>query len=129
MKRRTPKGWRVVEWDKLLDGRANPRLKIINCPALVSRYAVLVFLHEVGHVVLKHCDDPTIPEYLCEFEAEQWAIKAARAEGITVPHNYSEDARYTIKCLVEKEMDHDPDIDIEDAVLRYIDPDNWKMAA
>lgn len=126
VRRYLPKGWRVVEWDKQLDGYADPLTRTVRVPRLVTRYALCVFMHEIGHVVLGHCRDMTAYEWHQEFEAEEWARKQMAGCGVSMPNAYREDSRYTIRCMVEKAMNHDDDLEVDDEVLKFCYPDNWR---
>jgi hypothetical protein len=129
VRRRTPKGWKVIEKPHAdYHGRATSD-RVIVCPRLDERDALLIFLHEAGHVVLGHLDDPTVPDWKAEYEADQWAMKAMRAEGVAVPERARGVQRHMVRCYVEKAQDKDPDLEIDDEILRYCYPDNWKLAA
>ncbi len=126
VRRRTPKGWTVRETCDSWSGMADPFTKKIHCPPLHNRHALLIFLHEVAHVVLGHCDDPTVPTWRKEYEAERWATDAARGDGIAVPISYLGGARYDVACHIEKAIDKDPDLEVDDDALTFAFPDSWR---
>lgn len=127
VRRRTPKGWRVSECVHPYDhGSAGKGGNVIRCLPVVDRDSLAFFLHEVGHVVCGHCDDPSVPGWLAEYEADTWAFAALRAEGIAVSERYRGLARHNVRCYIEKERGKDPDADIEDAALKFAYPDNWR---
>jgi hypothetical protein len=60
----------------------------IAAPRPFTRRGLYVYLHEVAHVVLRHCD-PTVRVRLAsserEEQAEKWAQQAMRRHGLAVP--------------------------------------------
>lgn len=128
VKYRTPKGYRVIEHrDPHGGGKAQDEPKTIYCPPLRDRYALGVFLHEVGHVLLGHFKTD-IPTWREEYEAEQWAIKAMQADGVRVPDEIRGAARHNVRCHCEKALAKDPDAEIDLEVLKFAFPDSWREA-
>lgn len=87
-----PSGWKIVyepfpDQDAL--GMADPDSKTIYIPRRKSVEVLLLFLHEVAHVVLGHT---RVYEYhymedmgwRFELQAEQWAIRIARKSRVWV---------------------------------------------
>jgi hypothetical protein len=80
-----PEGW-TVRLHKRLSGRCFLTEKLIVAPRPVTRRAMHIFLHEVGHAVL-HVRPTRKPRHVEELEAEQWAFAKMRELGIAVPAN------------------------------------------
>lgn len=64
-------------------------------PAPVTRRALYFYLHEIGHIVLGHCDgrDRRLRAWQREQEAERFAQVRMRAHGIPVPRREIRDGR------------------------------------
>lgn len=130
---RTPKGWRVYErvTKGFIEGRVWLKLKKIECPPLNTRFALCIFLHEVGHIALGHFidDERVTPIWREEWEADRWATSACRSEGIAVPHEYTEYRRECLRDGVEKAWGADKHAEIDADVLRFAYPDTWRKVA
>lgn len=129
--KRLPRGYKLKERLPTddLEGYASSEPKRIVCPPLIDRFALGVFLHEVGHVVLGHLRSDDLPGWREEYEAEQWAMKAMRAEGFRVSDEFAGRARHNVRCCIEKALDKEPDCVIDEEVLRFAFPDTWREAA
>jgi hypothetical protein len=77
----TPPNLQIV-YRKKLTGCAWVRGRKIAVPRPITRRALHVYLHEVGHVVLNHVHDK--PVHVQEFEAEQWAFAIMQREGVAI---------------------------------------------
>jgi hypothetical protein len=77
--------------------------KILYVPRPESREALFIFLHECAHHHLGHCKlGYREPLWRQEFEAERWAIKTMREEGLCVPRSMIAEAkRYVAECADE----------------------------
>jgi hypothetical protein len=99
----------------------------ITTEPLVSREALFTFLHECGHVHCRHIShDGQIPDWREEYEADQYAIKAMRAEGYAVPRPRHKHGQKIVRGLIaaaNKKGDH---VDDEE-VLRYAFGRNWRQ--
>lgn len=126
VKRWTPKGFKIRDTADPWEVSCINTNKTIVCPPLVDRYALGCFLHEVGHFILRHFD-ANIPRWQEEYEADQFAMRTMRDEGIAVPAELVTQARYNVRCMIEKAMLADPDLDVDDNVLRFAYPDNWRV--
>jgi hypothetical protein len=73
----------IVETRKGLTGRAWYKPRRISAPKPVTRRALHIYLHEIGHITL-HANSRK-PVYVKEYEAEQFAFEIMRHEGIAVP--------------------------------------------
>ena len=110
-----PKGWLVIERPVRHgnDGLALATSRTIYVPYLRDLHALYVFLHECGHVHMKHVradDDKTkdMPLWQQEWEAEQYAIRAMRAAGFRVPNYMMKSARaYVGEHLTLEDYDED----------------------
>lgn len=87
-----PKGWKICHSpfpDQACLGMADPSTKTIYAPHRHSVEALLLYLHEVGHIALGHTrvgvyhyvEDMS---WRFELQAEQWAYRTARKERVTV---------------------------------------------
>jgi hypothetical protein len=81
-RRRTPEDI-VVVYRSGLSGCAWVASRKISVPKPTTRRRLHIYLHEVAHVVLDHVRKK--PIHVQEFEAEQWAFRVMREEGIPVP--------------------------------------------
>lgn len=131
-----PRGWKIewrephnkhgqflddeVGWSK---GVACFDRKMIYCIPIIDRYSLAIFLHECGHVHLKHGQDDYDIHYAeMEYEAEMYAIKAMRANGIAVPQVYLDKSRaYVEECI--RKTPKEPQTD---EVLRYAFGKEWR---
>src|SRR6266699_651150 len=73
----------VVEYRRTLSGCAWVKTRKVSVPKPVTRRALHIYLHEIAHIVLNHVNKK--PRHVEEFEAEQWAFRVMREEGIAVP--------------------------------------------
>lgn len=133
-----PRGWKL-KWKK---GRTYPGEKFyvkghgyvrgiahlddrfIESIEPTTYYNLAVFLHECGHAQLGHVHDEGTIDYGAEieYEAEQYAIKAMRAMGLTVSAKYLRDAKKYVRDCVEEE----PDVQHSDAVLKFAYGRKWR---
>jgi hypothetical protein len=63
----------------------------------------MVFFHEVGHVVCGHMALSS-PAHVEEYEAEQFALFAARMEGIAVSQQWIDDARVNVQTKIQEDQ-------------------------
>lgn len=105
-----PRGWKVVwcappkhkSWG--MDGSyvvalASPVAKTIRCPVVTGPETLFYFLHECGHVLLRHFElypDPT--DMVAEYEAERFALSIMRLEGVTVPRALVQGAKDNLRA-------------------------------
>jgi hypothetical protein len=61
-----------------------PNEKVLQAPPVVDAHSLFILLHEAGHGNLKHCAFKT-PFYVAEYEADEYAFGAMKAEGIKPP--------------------------------------------
>lgn len=124
-KRHRPRGWKVRERKPRGDvlGYALFQEKVIECPPLVDREALAVYLHEVGHVQSRHMlDDSDVPVWQWEYEAETYAVGAMRAEGIAFPRHLLKDAKLGVRIALEADKDAHP----SDEVLKFAYGKMWR---
>lgn len=74
--------------------KVNGGVRIIEAPRPVTRRALYVFLHERAHHLLGHLEDRK-PTHVHELEAEQWAHRTMRSEGLSVPRKETQRAKDT----------------------------------
>jgi len=92
---------------------------------IIDRASLLTFLHECGHVHCRHMTAKDMPAWREEFEADQYAIKAMRAEGYAVPRERLKHGQKVVRDLIaaaNKKGDHVDD----DEVLRYAFGRDWR---
>ena len=87
VRKHKPRGWTVIFSRRGLNneyGTANFETKTIKCAKIRDVFTLLVFLHECGHVHLRHAMQHDKPEHLQEYEAERYALHSVLAEGFGV---------------------------------------------
>lgn len=100
--RYVPAGF-AVEYRKSLSGRCFYDPPRIVTPRPVTRKAIYIFLHECGHAHLHRTGArPKRPRYVEEFEAEQFAHAAMRAEGIAIPREMTERAKRYVSRKIDQ---------------------------
>lgn len=99
VKRYRPRGWTVQEsrhrWT-WTSAEANHVRRTIYVPTLNDLDALQLFLHECGHIILKHWDHDQ-PKHKEEFEAEKFSLGILRNEGISVPKQNVLDAKVRVR--------------------------------
>jgi hypothetical protein len=103
VKRYRPKGWRVRESKHRYKSRsalADPARRVFYVPTLCDANALFLFLHECGHVHLRHWHIKQ-PAHREEFEAERYAANTLRSEGIQLPRWILDDARTRVGMHIE----------------------------
>jgi hypothetical protein len=86
--------------------------KVLYVPKPESREALFIFLHECAHHHLGHCKpEYKEPLWRQEYEAEMWAIRTMRFEGLRVPRAMIAEAkRYVAECAGKS--DNIPDVKV-----------------
>jgi hypothetical protein len=107
VKRYRPRGWTIQQsrWrratsERHASGMADKTKRTLYVPTLVDIDALLIFLHECAHVILKHWDHP-LPLHVVEFEAEKFAINVLRNENIRVSSELIDGARARVRGWVK----------------------------
>ena len=137
VRRRKPRGWRVVERTPRNGaiGMVTQTRHVIYVPPLVDEEALFVFLHEVGHIVNHHLHaGPPLPGdapgWQIEYEAENWAIAAMRAEGFPVSRRMLAAARRNVRHRIEEALavnKLDGQLDaLDPAALKFAAPRSWR---
>jgi hypothetical protein len=93
---------------------------------LPEREALFYFLHECGHVNLRHLkvEQQFQPTWLMEYEADQYAIKAMKADGIPIPRRCISENKEVMRDYIKKA--HDIGQMVDDAVLKYAYGRDWR---
>lgn len=78
----TPEGV-AITYHESLSGRAWPTEWRMIVPKPTTRRRLHIYLHEVAHIVLNHVRKK--PRHVEEMEAEKWAFRVMREEGVAVP--------------------------------------------
>jgi hypothetical protein len=84
-----PAGY-VVEYRKSLSGYCTKTT--ITAPRPVTRKSLYIFLHECAHAQLGHFDRKR-PRHVEEMEAEKWAHRVMRENGVSVPRSMTRRAK------------------------------------
>lgn len=126
VKRYRPRGWTVQQsrhrrqtLERYASGLADPNKRTLYVPPLVDLPGLQVFLHESGHVILKHFDN-ALHFHVVEFEAEKFAINVLRNENIRVPIDLISGARSRVRYWVER--DEARGIPIKANIRRWTNP-------
>lgn len=96
--RNTPEGW-TVQYRNSLTGCCNYEKRLIETPKPRTRRALHIYLHEVAHAVL-HANSRKA-SHVQEYEAETWAFRVMREEGIAVPRKSLEKARAYVRRKID----------------------------
>lgn len=125
--RHRPRGYKIVMRAMTQhNGLAQFQRHITVDSSLSEREALFTFLHECGHVhhrhLTKHGASFRSERYLDEYEADQYAIKAMRAEGIPIPKESLSDA----KEVMREDIKAHHYVNIPEHILRYAYGRNWR---
>jgi hypothetical protein len=91
----------------------------------VDRASLFIFLHECGHVHLKHLTRAVkLPTWREEYEADQYAIAAMRALKLPLPRERLREAKQVLRDDIVKGQHKHEEIDEE--VLKYAYGKNWR---
>lgn len=110
-----------------LDGNAIFQREINVSRELKGSEAVFVFLHECGHVHMRHIirDGKVVgSNWREEYEADQYAIKAMREAGIPIPRDRLQHQKKIIRELIEQADGSEP---LDEEVLRYAYGRSWRQ--
>lgn len=122
VKRHRPAGYKLTERMMEANYGLTTFARSITVEPICSRFSLFTFLHECGHVHSRHIPlDGKIPAWREEYEADQYAIKAMRAEGVPVPRAAMVRSRAILHDLIKKAND-----DIDTEVMRYVYGKNWR---
>jgi hypothetical protein len=75
----------TVEWHPTHTGTAWARKRHIRCRPVKTRITLFYFLHELGHIGLRHWNGNGKTRHREEYEAEMFAIDTMTALSIPVP--------------------------------------------
>lgn len=91
----------TVKYRKSLSGVARFATTTLEAPEPKTRASLYIYLHECAHFHLEHWNRKK-PRYVQEYEAEQWATKTMRAEGIPVPKKMLDRAKaYVTRKVIQ----------------------------
>jgi len=88
----------VREYRKSMTGRAFIKERQIIVPHPTGKISLLIFCHEVGHIVIGE----TKPRFLEEYLAEKWAMDYFHKIGLRVPRTYVARAKRYISYKVRQ---------------------------
>lgn len=118
-----PRGWRLVEIaPPNCEGACYYSRKTICCKPVISRETLAVFLHEVGHAT-NSGHGYSLPEWLQEYEADIFAVKAMAALGVPMPRKLLRLWKWQVGeliCSSEEAVD-------DERVLRYAFGREWRQ--
>lgn len=128
VKQHRPAGYKLARRKMTrLNGYARFERAIVVNRDLKGADALFVFLHECGHVHLRHlCGEGSITTFSRardEYEADQYAIKAMREAGVAIPRHTLARHKALVGELIAEAKDHEH---IEDDVLRYAYGKEWR---
>jgi hypothetical protein len=85
----------TIEYRNGLSGRAWVQSRRMVAPKPTTRRRLHIYLHEIGHIVLGHSigSNKRKPKHVQEMEAEQFAFRIMREEGVPIPRKSKEDAK------------------------------------
>ena len=121
-----PRGWKVVERPAPSDEWCEVGYvlwdykKMVTTP-IVNVDGLMTFLHECGHVHMKHGADSAPPPWEQEYEAERYAIEAARAAGVVVPRTIMVEARHNVQARLPADT-----TDVSARVLQFVYGRKWR---
>jgi len=90
----------TISFVKGLYGRAFVNERRFYAPRPTTRRRLHIYLHEIAHIVLDHRRQK--PRHVEELEAEQWAFKTMRAEGVAVPRKATKRAKQYVAYKIRQ---------------------------
>ncbi len=125
IKTHLPKGYRLKEITLRGNtaGYATSNREII-CEPITDRERLFVFLHECGHVHNRHLrKNIDIPAWQEEYEADQYAMIAMRAEGVQIPMVILDHHKNLVRLALNIDQDGTDNV----KVLRYAYGKDWRL--
>ncbi len=127
IRRHRPIGY-TIERRRMTANDGEARLEMVLC--ISKEYdgheALFILLHECGHVHMKHLKGGGKlggPNWREEYEADQYAIKALRAEGIPVHRGRLQHQKSLVRDLIEQS---DGSEHVDEEVLKYAYGRSWR---
>ena len=120
IKKWLPDGWSLkIDPKQIHRGEADPTTRRITLQSLggASTMEWMVFFHEVGHVACGRFRSDQAP-HLGEYEADHFALFAAKMEGIMVPDLWMVDTKTLIKESIREDTQEGVDTNIH--VLHWV---------
>lgn len=124
--RHKPKGYTLkIRALTANDGMTQFRRDITIDSALEERAALFVFLHECGHVYYGHMSKTYQGDTVhAEYQADQYAIAAMKAEGVPIPRKQLENHKAVMRKYIEEA--HGKGHSVDEEVLRYAYGKYWR---
>ena len=98
-----PRRWRLDEWTRE-DAEADFLAKTIRCPDIVDKWTLGYFLHEAGHVLLRHRCEKTgqrhLPRHVEEHQAELFSWHTLQAWGMKPSSLYRWNSRVYVGSVI-----------------------------
>ncbi len=108
VKRHRPRGWRVQQSMKRWvssSATTDYNKRMIYAPTLMDDDALFIFIHECGHIVLRHWHQvPYLAKHHEEFEAERYAIHIFRTENIPITKSIMADVRERLCWHIDNDI-------------------------
>ena len=99
-----PKSY-TIKYRKSLTGRANVVTKKIEAPKPITKKALLVWLHECGHIHYQHNRQTGDPRFVQEYLAETYALTIMKAEGIKVTRKMINESKIYISWRINQAIE------------------------
>jgi hypothetical protein len=120
-----PAGYQLTERSMNANYGLTTFSRSISCEPIVDSASLFIFLHECGHVHLKHLTRKVkLPTWREEYEADQYAIHAMKALGIPLPRVRLREAKEVLRDDILKGQHKHEEIDEE--VLKYAHGKSWR---
>lgn len=103
-------------------------LRKIVVPPIKTRDALFVYLHECGHVASEHMHlkKEKIPDYVAEYEADQYALDAFAELGLKVPVRTAARHRSVLRDYIETYVRNKKKLIPEREILEYAYGSRWR---
>ncbi len=130
VRKHLPRGYRLheLEGDRQFEASVSSTTKTIRCRPIIDNYDLFIFLHECGHVHLKHvntnCD--AVPFAHDEYEADQYAIRAIRASEFSLERECIRVQKQSLREIIEYTREYDPRPIDDDEILKYAYGREWR---
>jgi hypothetical protein len=125
VKQHRPAGYKLNERTMHANYGLTTFVRLISCEPIMDRAALLIFLHECGHVHLGHLRKyKGLPVWKQEYEADQYAIKAMKAAGYPLPRERLREMKEVMRdYILEAQHKHE---EVDEEVLRYAYGRAWR---
>lgn len=99
---------KIVKWSTNNSGLAFNNSREIKVPKPTNFETLGICFHEIGHIILGHCENSNKKRYIEEYEAEQYAIQKLKEYGYyNKIYEYSAMSFVLMKIAQAKNRGHD----------------------